>query len=214
MRMLILSAGERPFFCCYEKKAGMRNGYAIIGVVSYWVLVFSVVGCGGAEQSAAPKIEAVSEDELVGFAAAGRRGGSFAVYYDSCCYKLSWSQLALVEYEERVEPEAELGVLLYPLFSDSLRLLDGCLVELGGYALPLEETGLDTVLILSAFPYTQCFFCGNAGPESVAEVIWRRERAERLPMDERILVRGRLYLNDQDPEHMQYQLREAELLEK
>lgn len=207
--MLVLSAGERLFFC-YGKRAGMRNGYAIVWMASCWGLVYSVAGCSGAEPSAVPVTEEVREDALAGSAAAG----PFAVYYDSCCYKLSWSQLALVEYEERVEPEAELGVLLYPLFSDSLRLLDGCLVELGGYALPLEETGLDTILILSAFPYTQCFFCGNAGPETVAEVIWRSERAERLPMDERIRVRGRLYLNDQDPEHMQYQLRDAQLQEK
>jgi hypothetical protein len=189
----------------------MRKGVGVFWLVGCWVLICLTAGCGGAESSAA---QAAAEEELLVSANEERPDGPFAVYYDSCCYKLSWSQLALVEYEERVVPEAELGVLLYPLFSDSLRLLDGCLVELGGYALPLEETGLDTVLILSAFPYTQCFFCGNAGPESVAEVVWRRERDERLPMDERIRVRGRLYLNDQDPDHMQYQLKEAELLEK
>lgn len=196
-------------------KAGV-SVYSLAWVVlGCWQLVMLITGCVGAGTSVGP----VAGDTTVvvpqaAEAAVRRPAGPFAVYYDSCCYRLSWSQLALVDYEERLEPEADMGVLLYPIFSDSLRLLDGSMVELGGYALPLEETGLDTIMILSAFPYTQCFFCGNAGPETVAEVIWRSERAERLPMDERVYVRGRLYLNDEDPEHMQYQLREAELLKK
>lgn len=193
-----------------SSKAGMYGWYSLLWLVAS----LCGVGCAGSGSATGAAVEEEGDKKQDTSVVVRRPAGVFGVYYDSCCYQLSWSQLALVDYEERVVPEADMGVLLYPLFSDSLRLLDGCLVELGGYALPLEETGMDTILILSAFPYTQCFFCGNAGPESVAEVVWRRERAERLPMDERIRVRGRLHLNDQDPEHMQYQLKEAELLTK
>jgi len=193
-----------------SSKAGMYGWYSLLWLVAS----LCGVGCAGSGSATGEAVEEEGDKKQDTSVVVRRPAGVFGFYYDSCCYQLSWSQLALVDYEERVVPEADMGVLLYPLFSDSLRLLDGCLVELGGYALPLEETGMDTILILSAFPYTQCFFCGNAGPESVAEVVWRRERAERLPMDERIRVRGPLHLNDQDPEHMQYQLKEAELLTK
>lgn len=137
----------------------------------------------------------------------------YAAHYQQCCYDLKWTDLARVDYRE-VLGQDEFSGILYPIFSDSLLWLDSCLVGLNGYAIPLEETGIDTLLVLSAFPYTQCFFCGNAGPESVVEV-WLKdpERRRRVSMDKKVSISGRLYLNDTDPEHMQYQIREAELTE-
>lgn len=133
-----------------------------------------------------------------------------AAYYNQCCLDVKWPQLARVDYYE-VAGEDDFSSIFYPIFSDSLLWLDSCRISLSGYAIPLEETGLDTLLVLSAFPYTQCFFCGNAGPESVVEV-WLKDKTGRIDMDKRITVQGRLHLNDEDPEHLQYQIHEASLV--
>lgn len=179
---------------------------------AFVALSLALCGCQNDNPAAPPPPAAPDAAAPAGQPA--RPPSPYAAHYQQCCYPLQWTDLARVGYHE-VLGQDEFSGILYPIFSDSLLWLDSCLVSLNGYAIPLEETGIDTLLVLSAFPYTQCFFCGNAGPESVVEV-WLKdpERRRRLSMDKKINISGRLFLNDTDPEHMQYQIRDAELTEK
>jgi hypothetical protein len=61
---------------------------------------------------------------------------------------------------------------LFPTFSADLKAQVGKEIELEGYYLPVDVEG-DAYIILSKFPYAQCFFCGGAGPESIAEVTFK-----------------------------------------
>ena len=49
--------------------------------------------------------------------------------------------------------------------------------------------------VLSAYPYSQCFFCGNAGPETVVELSFVGKQ-RRLQMDQLVTIKGKLKLND------------------
>lgn len=124
---------------------------------------------------------------------------------------LPWSTLAQVEFEwaysEIVDQEVP-----FPAFNATLKVLDGQRVQVSGYAIPLEETGDETFVILSAFPYSQCFFCGAAGPESVIDIL-AGSKLPRLSVDEKLTFRGRLRLNDDDLRYLNYILEEAELVE-
>lgn len=124
---------------------------------------------------------------------------------------LTWSTLAQVEFEYRFNEELQ-GEIAYPVFSDTLHLLDGEWIQIEGYVIPLEETGNEDFTILSAFPYAQCFFCGNAGPESVVDV-QPAKPLRRLKTDEKVRFRGRLRLNDSDLDYLNYILEEASLEE-
>jgi len=55
-----------------------------------------------------------------------------------------------------------------------------------------------------------CFFCGGAGPESVAEVIFK-DKTPRLKPDQLVTITGTLDLNDTDVMHMNFILREAQI---
>ena len=66
------------------------------------------------------------------------------------------------------------------------------------------------VIILSKFPYSQCFFCGGAGPESVAEIYFSSKRP-RLKADQLITVTGLLKLNALDINHMNFILENARI---
>lgn len=98
--------------------------------------------------------------------------------------------------------------LATPQFNEALKELEGKEVELSGFYIPLE---MDSSIMLSALPYSSCFFCGGAGPETIAE-IQIQPLPRNLSPDEFLKVRGKLKLNDWDLNHMNFILEEAKIL--
>ena len=98
-----------------------------------------------------------------------------------------------------------------PVFGKKLTGLEGKSITLRGYIVPLEEMRGHKYFVLSALPYNICFFCGAAGPETVAEVYLKKdiEYTEKA-----ITIRGVLQLNEKDPLHLMYILKDAELVKE
>ncbi|HMO39543.1 MAG TPA: DUF3299 domain-containing protein [Saprospiraceae bacterium] len=122
--------------------------------------------------------------------------------------ELNWKILANVNFEEKYNDLVE-SYILYPAFEPVVQMLDGQPVRIRGYVIPIDETGVENLLVLSAFPFSNCFFCGNAGPESIMEVRLKEE-GKRFKMDEQITFRGTLRLNDSDVYALNYILESAE----
>jgi uncharacterized membrane protein YcgQ (UPF0703/DUF1980 family) len=99
----------------------------------------------------------------------------------------------------------------YPEFPEELRVLEGKAVELKGFYIP-TDTKISKTLILSRYPMAECFFCGGAGPESIAVAHLKTLPKSRLKMDQIIRVRGILRLNGTDVEEMTFILSDAELI--
>ncbi|MCB0847224.1 MAG: DUF3299 domain-containing protein, partial [Bacteroidetes bacterium] len=62
---------------------------------------------------------------------------------------------------------------------------------------------------LSANPFASCFFCGNAGPESVMDLELTSYDKVYFT-DDYVTFQGKLILNDSDLNKMCYVLEEAE----
>ncbi|HMN91359.1 MAG TPA: hypothetical protein PKE68_15155, partial [Saprospiraceae bacterium] len=75
--------------------------------------------------------------------------------------------------------------------------------------IPVDETGDEQLLVLSAYPYSNCFFCGAAGPESVME-IRLKATSKRFRMDTETAFAGTFLLNDTDINSLNYILADAE----
>ena len=58
---------------------------------------------------------------------------------------------------------------------------------------------------------SQCFFCGGGGPESVAEVNFAKDPG-RFQVDDLITVKGKLKLNSDDLDHINFILTDAVLI--
>lgn len=126
-------------------------------------------------------------------------------------YVLSWSKLLNIEFEDVFVDSLEMETQL-PLFNDTIRALDGKMVQVEGFFVPVSETGDENIVILSAFPYAQCFFCGKAGVESIIDVI----KPKYLPaqkLDAKIKLKGKLRLNREDFDFLIYILDDAELIQ-
>lgn len=119
-----------------------------------------------------------------------------------------WLTLAKVSFTKIMDKE--LGYYIsYPEFPEEIKALDGQEIEIRGYIIPLEEDL--GYFAFSAFPYQNCFFCGNAGPETVMEV-YADKPIDYTPKS--IKLRGRLELNEEDIiEHLMYVLRDAEVVD-
>lgn len=97
-------------------------------------------------------------------------------------------------------------------FPESAQMLAGELIQIDGYLIPLDQT--DFLFVLSQFPFSACFFCDAAGPETVIELWIRPQTLKHYRMDQRVSVQGTLRLNADAPDHLYYILEKAEIKRK
>lgn len=117
-----------------------------------------------------------------------------------------WVSFAKTKFEAKYNEKAQ-EYFMFPEFPVELTNQVGKEINLEGYYLPIDVDG-DAYIILSKFPYSQCFFCGGAGPESIAEVSFKT-KPDRFEADQFIRIKGKLKLNASDLEHGNFILEDA-----
>lgn len=121
--------------------------------------------------------------------------------------KLTWEILRDVTFKKKWYAEESI-YMLHPTFGASVQKLKDQQVTITGYILPVD---LDANLyVLSAFPFSACFFCGGAGPETVMTLNFKKN-ARKFKTDERLTLTGTLKLNADDIYQMNYILDKAEI---
>ncbi len=119
-----------------------------------------------------------------------------------------WDLFARVKFTEKFLKELN-EYYLVPFLDSKIKLHEGKEITLKGYYLPYELDDKNRIII-SKNPYSQCFFCGGAGPESVSEIVFASKR-QRFKADQIITVTGTLKLNATDINHMNFILMNARL---
>ena len=104
--------------------------------------------------------------------------------------RLSWNTFERLNFEEVYEPTTASWVQV-PVWTEELKQWDGKLVKITGYIIALDA--VNSQYALSAFPFSSCFFCGAAGPESVLELDLKHQ--QEYLTDEVITFKGVLKLN-------------------
>jgi len=119
-----------------------------------------------------------------------------------------WKTLSKITY--RKEYDEIMGFKIdKPVFSGQVEALQGKEVTIKGYVIPVEGYKSHKEFIFSAFPYSMCFFCGGAGPETVMEVV----AIDAVKYSaEQITLKGKLQLNADDINRLMYQLVDATLV--
>ena len=122
---------------------------------------------------------------------------------------ITWELLKNVEFDEIWSEEFQ-AYYMVPKFSSSVKAMDNKEVQIRGFIIPVDI--VQNYYVLSANPYSSCFFCGQAGPESVMEVQMVK-KYEGLRMDQVITFKGKLKLNVDDIYQLNYILEDAEIIE-
>jgi len=119
-----------------------------------------------------------------------------------------WHVLAEVGFESKLHKQYGYEIDV-PKFSRGLQNWNGKKIKLKGYLIPVSELGDRQVYMLSSLPFNLCYFCGGAGPETVVEL----DTNEKIKFTTAsILVEGVLLLNDTDPDHHMYILKDVKLI--
>jgi hypothetical protein len=118
----------------------------------------------------------------------------------------TWAMFAKTKFEPKYYEKIG-EYLFYPNFSAELKALAGKEISLEGYFVPFAPENGDYI-ILSKYPMSQCYFCGGGGPESIAEVYFLKG-AKPFKVDDLVTVKGKLQLNADDPDHVNFIIKDA-----
>lgn len=118
-------------------------------------------------------------------------------------FTLEWTNFTRTTYELD-----ENGAYVNPVYPESLREWDGKDIMIVGYIVPVNVQLRSYVI--SQYPLEQCFFCGNAGPETVIQLYFK-DAPPRLLTDQYVILKGRLELQQQKPGSFFFTLYETEL---
>ncbi|MBN8651657.1 MAG: hypothetical protein J0L67_09530 [Cytophagales bacterium] len=117
---------------------------------------------------------------------------------------LVWPKLYAITFQK--DPNGEFDK---PIFTKEVKALAGKEVVLPGYIIPFQGVTKESHFMLSSLPINACFFCGVGGPEGVVEVFLTKP----IPYtDKPVEIKGKLGLNDSNPDQMIYVLVGAEFL--
>jgi hypothetical protein len=119
-----------------------------------------------------------------------------------------WKTLSKITYKK--EYDEMLGFKVdVPIFSNEIQKLEGKEVTMKGYIIPVEGYKSHKDFIFSAYPYSMCFFCGGAGPETVLEV---KAKSPVAFSADPITIKGILHLNSTDINKLMYSLSNVEMV--
>lgn len=122
-----------------------------------------------------------------------------------------WITLGMVTFKSTYNPEFMMETKV-PKISSSIERLDGTIIEVEGYMIPLTGQVTQSHFMLSKFPQSTCFFCGKAGPETAMQVFMQNNQKVRIS-ERKVRVRGTLLVNPKDASSLLYTLENAEIFE-
>lgn len=124
---------------------------------------------------------------------------------------ITWADLTDVTWSEQYDSLSGYTNTL-GTYGEHLQSLNGKEVFISGYVIGLDAMGLN--FALSRTSYASCFFCGQAGPETVMELkIPPRSVPPERQNDYKLRFKGTLILKDVNPNGLNYILQNAEWIE-
>ncbi len=97
--------------------------------------------------------------------------------------------------------------LYEPQFPSWLDKYKNTEVVIQGYLVPVDVEG--NQYALSRYAFSSCFFCGNAAPNTVVELVFK-DRPDDLITDQFVVVKGTLVFNADDPFRLFFILQQTE----
>ena len=98
--------------------------------------------------------------------------------------------------------------LYQPTFPSWLDKYKNQEVVIQGYLVPVDVEG--NQYALSRYAFSSCFFCGNAAPNTVVELVFK-DRPDAFVTDQFVVIKGTFVFNENDPFRLFFILQNASL---
>ena len=121
--------------------------------------------------------------------------------------QVSWDQLADVTWSENYVDSLGYNEIT-GTFGPEILALDGQEIIISGYVIPMDALGLSYAFSRTSF--ASCFFCGQAGPETVLDLnVKPRSIAPSRQKEVLLTFRGVFHLNLSNASGLHYRLDNA-----
>jgi hypothetical protein len=118
---------------------------------------------------------------------------------------LNWKLLGMIKFIKKADKEY--GEIMYPQVSPLLKQKATKKIAISGFIIPIDNTSF----ALSKYVFASCFFCGNAGPETIMGIKFKGV-TPKLKTDQYVTLVGTFRINENDVEDWIYHIDNAEIV--
>jgi hypothetical protein len=112
---------------------------------------------------------------------------------------LTWKQLSVIRFVSKKHPTY--GEISFPVVSDNLKKLGNKKVVIKGFIVPIDSKNY----AISKNVFASCFFCGKAGPETIAGLKFKGN-LPKLKTDQYVTVQGVFRYNEDNADDWIYNI--------
>jgi len=121
---------------------------------------------------------------------------------------LNWKLLGQIKYLKKSSSDYPEGVM-YPVINTTLKTKQTKTIYMSGFIVPIDNKSY----ALSKNVFASCFFCGQAGPETIMGIKFKNP-GTKLKTDQYVTLQGTFRYNDSDVEDWIYHIENAVVVSK
>ena len=116
---------------------------------------------------------------------------------------LSWKLLGIIKYLKKPDKDYPEGVM-FPIINSELKTKNKKKIVMSGFIIPIDNVSY----ALSKNVFASCFFCGQAGPETIMGIKFKGT-TPKLKTDQYVTLEGTFRYNDNDVNDWIYHIENA-----
>lgn len=116
---------------------------------------------------------------------------------------LSWKLLGQIKYVKKPSKDYPEGVM-FPVINTTLKAKNNKPIVMSGFIIPIDNKSY----ALSKNVFASCFFCGQAGPETIMGIKFKNP-GMKLKTDQYVTLQGTFRYNDSDVDDWIYHVENA-----
>lgn len=116
---------------------------------------------------------------------------------------LNWKILGMIKFVKKQHKDYPEGVM-FPLVNSTLKAKNKKKIAMSGFIVPIDNT----TYALSKNVFASCFFCGQAGPETIMGIKFKGA-TPKLKTDQYVTLEGNFRVNETDIEDWIYHIEDA-----
>lgn len=118
---------------------------------------------------------------------------------------LNWKLLGMIKFIKKADKDY--GEIMYPQVSPLLKQKATKRIAISGFIIPIDNSSF----ALSKNVFASCFFCGQAGPETIMGIKFKGA-TPKLKTDQYVTLVGTFRINENDVEDWIYHIENAEIV--
>ena len=121
---------------------------------------------------------------------------------------LNWKLLGQIKFLKKPSKDYPEGVM-FPVINPTLKAKNSRTIYMTGFIVPIDNKNY----ALSKNVFASCFFCGQAGPETIMGIKFKNP-GTKLKTDQYVTLQGTFRYNDNDVDDWIYHIENAVIVSK